>query len=52
MRQNRMGIRSNGQGKLEAATSFVKDLVIFNPDLMLCCFMMAVFVVHSAEKLP
>ena len=33
-----MGIRSNGQGKLEAETPFVEDLVIFNPDLMLCCF--------------
>jgi len=47
-----MGIRSNGKGKLEAATPIVEDLVIFNPDLMLCCFTMAVFVVYSAEKLP
>lgn len=43
MGQNRRGIRSNGQGKLEAGTPFVEDLVNFNPDLMLCCSTIAVF---------
>lgn len=48
MRQN----WRNSQGKLGAATAFVKYLVIFNPDLLLCCFRMAVFIVYSTEKLP
>lgn len=48
MRQN----RSSGRGKSGAATAFVKDLVIFNPDLLLCCFKMAVFIVYSTQKLP
>lgn len=35
LRWSRVEIRSNGQGKLEQAAPFVKDLAIFNPHLLL-----------------
>lgn len=55
MRTNEMeqyGDQEQWSRKIRSSNSFCQDLVIFNPDWMLCCFRMAVFVVYSAEKLP